>query len=58
MEYGDSADSAAGLVESDRLRPYFRRFEPRLKVQQVSCGKEHVLLLTKTGTVYAMGLGR
>lgn len=32
--------------------------DTRISIKEVSCGKEHVLLLTSCGTLFSYGLGR
>ncbi|XP_077992237.1 RCC1 domain-containing protein 1-like [Glandiceps talaboti] len=49
-------DQQAGEIDLEE-RFIFRPFDLQVPVNQVSCGKEHVLLLSNTGEVYSLGLG-
>ena len=48
----------AGLIEEHPAESFiFRPILPSLMIREVSCGKEHTILLTRIGQVLTLGLG-
>lgn len=47
----------AGEIVNVNNSHLYRRLDLSLYVRSVSCGKEHVLLLTRTGAVVSYGIG-
>ena len=48
----------AGEIDFEQCDPILRPFSPQIKAKAVSCGKEHVMVLSTVGTVYTKGIGR
>ncbi|XP_033633270.1 E3 ubiquitin-protein ligase MYCBP2-like isoform X2 [Asterias rubens] len=50
-------DKSSGLISTEKQDYIFRPLDCSLKLSQVSCGKEHVMLLSNNHQVYTFGLG-